>query len=531
MPVEYYSPGVYIEEIDRGAKPIQGVSTSVAAFVGFTQKAPDAQPHLVTNWSQFTNLFGGFMPDSYLAYAVRGFFDNGGRQAYIVSVASSEGAGDGGRAAIAAATAIPARLPSLGTSLQIEATSSGAAGEGIQVEIGPASGEGATEDQFKMTVRPPGGGREESFDQLTFARGRGMRNVETIVNRESNLIRVRVLVAETDNAVERLPQVGLHALQPAQPQVTSLPARIDPAAIQGNAEGRLGIMGLEAIDEITLLCVPDLVSPRVLGNGDAMTRLKTVQTSVLNHCESMKDRFAILDSPPDLGVQEIKEWRTTVAGFDSMYGAMYYPWIKVANQTPKAQRKDGEGDLVAVPPCGHLAGLYARVDADRGVHKAPANEIVRGAVDLTFQVTRNEQDLLNPVGVNCIRSFPGMGIRAWGARTLSSDPGWRYINVRRLFNFIEESIEQSTQWVVFEPNDADLWARVQRDISAFLDRVWRSGALFGMTADEAFYVKCDRETNPPETRDAGQLICEIGIAPVKPAEFVVFRFTQKTLEA
>jgi phage tail sheath protein FI len=146
-------------------------------------------------------------------------------------------------------------------------------------------------------------------------------------------------------------------------------------------------------------------------------------------------------------------------------------------------------------------------------------------------VTKNEQELLNPIGVNCIRAFPNMGIRVWGARTLSSDPGWRYINVRRLFNFVEESIAQSTQWVVFEPNDEDLWARVSRDITAFLDRVWRSGALFGATADEAFYVKCDRETNPPETRDVGQLICEIGIAPVKPAEFVIFRFTQKALEA
>jgi len=531
VPADYYSPGVYIEEVDKGAKPIQGVSTSVAAFVGFAEKAPDDRPHLVTNWTQFTSLFGGFLPDSYLAYAVRGFFDNGGRQAYVVAVADSGGTGkETTRAAIASAAAIPARLPSLGTSLHIEAVASGSAGEGIQVEVGPPGGEGATEDQFKMTVRQSG--KEEVFDQLTFGRGRGARNVETIVNRESTLIRVRVLVAETDTAIDRLPQVGTHSLQPAQPQAASLPAKVDPVQIQGNAEGRQGILGLEAIEEITILCAPDLVSPRVLGGGsEALTRLKTVQLAMLNHCESMKDRFAILDSPPELGVQEIKEWRSSIAGFDSMYGGMYYPWIKVANQTPKAQRRDGEGDLISVPPCGHVAGVYARVDSERGVHKAPANEVVRGAVDLGIQVTRNEQELLNPVGINCIRAFPNMGIRIWGARTLSSDPGWRYINVRRLFNYVEESIEQSTQWVVFEPNDEDLWARVARDISAFLERVWRSGALFGATADEAFYVKCDRETNPPETRDVGQLICEIGIAPVKPAEFVIFRFSQKALQA
>jgi len=531
MPAEYYSPGVYIEEVDSGARPVQGVGTAVAAFIGFTEKAPDNRPHLVTNWGQFTSLFGGFLPDSYLAYAVRGFFDNGGRQCYVVSIASAAGDSDGKPpAAIAAAAALPARLPALGTSLHVEALTAGAAGEGIQIEISPPTGDGAAEDQFKLIVRQPGG-KEEVFDQLSFARGRGVRNVEQVVNRESTLIRVRVLVAESETAVDRLPQAGLHTLQPAQPQAANLPARVEVGDIQGNAEARVGVLGLEAIDDITMLCVPDLMSPRVLGGGDGLTRIKTIQTAMLNHCESMKDRFAILDAPRGMGVQDIKEWRTSGAGYDSMYGALYYPWIKVANMTPKAQRTNGEGDLITIPPCGHMAGVYARVDSERGVHKAPANEIIRGAVDLDLQVTRNEQDLLNPIAVNCIRAFPGMGIRIWGGRTLSSDPAWRYINVRRLFNFVEESIDHSLQWVVFEPNDEDLWARVARDITAFLDRVWRSGALFGATPDEAFFVKCDRETNPPNVRDAGQLICEIGMAPVKPAEFVIFRFSQKALES
>jgi phage tail sheath protein FI len=530
VPTEYYSPGVYIEEVDSGARPIQGVGTSVAAFVGFTEKAPDNRPHLVTNWTQFTDTFGGFLADSYLAYSVRGFFDNGGRQAYVVSVSTSTDGEDKPKAAIAAAANLPARLPALGTSLQIEALTAGSGGEGIQVEIAPATGDGATEEQFKLIVRQPGG-KEETFDQLTLARSRGARNVEQVVNRESTLIRIRTLVGETGSAVERLPQVGTHTLQPAQPQASSLPARVDPGEIQGNAEARSGVLGLEAIDDINIVVVPDLMSPRVLGNSDGLTRIKTVQTAILNHCEAAKDRFAILDAPRDMKVQEIKDWRSTGAGYDSKYGALYYPWIKVANQTPKAQRKNGEGDLISIPPSGHIAGVYARVDSERGVHKAPANEVIRGAIDIDFQVTRNEQDLLNPIGVNCVRSFPNMGIRIWGARTLSSDPAWRYINIRRLFNFVEESIDQSTQWVVFEPNDEDLWARVSRDITAFLDRVWRSGALFGATPDEAFYVKCDRETNPPNVRDAGQLIVEIGIAPVKPAEFVIFRFSQKALES
>ena len=540
MPADYFSPGVYIEEFDKGTKPIQGVGTSVAAFVGFTERAPNASPTLVTSWSQYESLFGGFIPDAYLPYAVRGFFENGGKQAYVVSVGANgngaNGAAPAGKQAAAvaalsttAAAAIPARLPSLGTALQIEAVQEGKAGEDIQVEIGPATGDGATDEQFRMVVRQ--GPKEETFDQLSLGRGRNQRNVETVVNRESTLIRVKLNEQTQGSAVERLPTVGLHALQPAQPQMsTAAVAKVDANDLAGSAQDREGVLGLEAIEEVTILCVPDLMSPR-LGGGDTMTKIKTVQLGMLSHCEAMKDRFAILDAPRGMGVQEIKDWRTSGAGYDSKYGALYYPWIKVPNMIPKAQREDPDQDLIEVPPCGHVAGLYARVDGERGVHKAPANEIVRGAIDLTYQVTRNEQDLLNPIGINCIRAFPSMGIRVWGARTLTSDPAWRYINVRRLFNYVEESIDQNTQWVVFEPNDEDLWARVKRDITAFLFRVWKSGALFGATEDEAFYVKCDRENNPPQTRDVGQLIVEIGMAPVKPAEFVIFRFTQKALEA
>jgi hypothetical protein len=179
-----------------------------------------------------------------------------------------------------------------------------------------------------------------------------------------------------------------------------------------------------------------------------------------------------------------------------------------------------------VPPSGHVAGIWARNDDSRGVHKAPANEVIRGAIELEFGLTRGEHDQLNPIGINCVRAFPGQGIRVWGARTLSSDPEWRYLNVRRLFNFVEKSILNGTNWVVFEPNDQFLWAAVRRTISAFLRRVWRSGALFGQTPEQAFYVKVDEENNPEENRDAGILTVDVGIAPVKPAEFVVFRLSQ-----
>jgi hypothetical protein len=232
----------------------------------------------------------------------------------------------------------------------------------------------------------------------------------------------------------------------------------------------------------------------------------------------MGDRVAILDAPPGLNAQQVKEWRVDKAGYDSKYATLYWPWIKVFDPL--------SGQAKFVPPSGHTAGIWARNDDTRGVHKAPANEVVRGAISLALNLTKGEHDQLNPNGINCIRAFPGRGIRIWGARTISSDPSWRYLNVRRLFNYIEESIFEGTQWVVFEPNDQRLWGRVKRTINAFLLRVWRDGALFGATPDQAFFVKCDEENNPPEVRDAGQLIIDIGIAPVKPAEFVVFRIAQ-----
>jgi phage tail sheath protein FI len=232
----------------------------------------------------------------------------------------------------------------------------------------------------------------------------------------------------------------------------------------------------------------------------------------------MANRVAILDTPPGLNAQAVKGWRNEITGYDSKYATMYWPWVKVMDPV--------QGKGMFIPPGGSVAGVWARNDDTRGVHKAPANEVVRGAMSLELNITKGEHDQLNPDGINCIRSFPGQGIRIWGARTLSSDPEWRYLNVRRLFNFVESSILGGTNWVVFEPNDPKLWDAVTRTVTMFLRRVWRDGALFGRTQGEAFFVKCDEENNPPENRDAGILTVEIGIAPVKPAEFVVFRISQ-----
>jgi hypothetical protein len=292
--------------------------------------------------------------------------------------------------------------------------------------------------------------------------------------------------------------------------------RVTPDDYVGNSADRTGFAGLEAVDEVTMLAVPDLMSLYQKGAID-LEGVKAVQLAMIAHCERMGDRLAILDPLPDLSPQEAKRWREAETNYDSKFAALYYPWIRV----------DGpDGSPIDVPPSGYIAGVYARNDNERGVHKAPANEVIRGALSPEIQITKGEQDVLNPLGVNCIRTFVGRGIRVWGARTLSSDPAWRYVSVRRLFNYVEESIERGTQWVVFEPNDADLWARVRRDVGAFLTGVWRDGMLFGATPAEAFFVKCDAENNPSDVRDRGQLIIDIGMAPVKPAEFIVFRFSQ-----
>jgi len=205
-------------------------------------------------------------------------------------------------------------------------------------------------------------------------------------------------------------------------------------------------------------------------------------------------------------------------GLKGINGALYYPWIKVLNGPELASG--------FVPPCGHIAGIYARSDQRVGVHKAPANEVLEGVLDLEISLDNSRQGRLNPAGVNCLRVFPGRGIRVWGARTTSSDPLWKYINVRRLFLFLEESIDEGTQWVVFEPNDEKLWARVKQTITQFLTRVWKDGALMGTTPEEAFFVKCDRTTMTQDDIDNGRLIVLIGVAPVKPAEFVIFRIAQ-----
>ena len=540
---EYLSPGVYVEEVDRGPKPIEGVGTAMAAFVGFTEKAEyvrevDGQmvvenlinrPQLVTNWTQFRERFGDFVPGTYLPQSVYGYFTNGGSRCYVMSVRTFPKA----TAQLLNAAGKPA--------LTVRARLAGPEGTRLRVRVEapalPAGKKGAAPKEGEAEAPAPEA-ESEGDSSFTFHVDQALpnnewRTVETIKGIQFQQAMVdgekQVQVVYANNKLPKLIELILSSvkapLSQLAPRDQEQPLVIDKQLLpptssgefKGDVQARSGVEGLEALDDVTMLVVPDLMTT-LPGEKLDLQMVKAVQTLMIAHCSRLGDRVAILDTPPDLTPQEVKNWRMNVTGFDSSYAAMYYPWIEIMD--PSTNK------VIAVPPSGHVAGIWARSDNTRGVHKAPANEIVLGAVGTKYHTTKGEQDTLNPNGVNCIRAFPGRGIRVWGARTLSSDPAWRYINVRRLFNYVEKSIENGTQWVVFEPNDRKLWARVRRDVTAFLKTVWRDGALFGSSPDEAFYVKCDDELNPPESRDLGRLIIEIGMSPVKPAEFVIFRISQ-----
>lgn len=499
----YLSPGVYVEETDSGSRPIEGVGTAVAAFVGLAEKGPFNQPTLVSNWTQFRKTFGDFIEGACLAESVFAYFHNGGGNSYVVRI--GDGVGENGSSG--SQPQIEAAPQGVLANYRVLALDPNTPPDSVRVEIANFHNEGEEQPSGVKLVVQRDGQVVEEYPNVTASRGK--TNVATVVNAASQVVRLEQISGKPTEDLHAGMQVALAA--PSAVAMATAPARLSGDDYIGNVDERSGVSGLEAIDEITMVCMPDLLTAYQRGAVDLDT-VQSVQVAMIAHCELMGDRMAILDPPPGLNAQQIKEWRVDKAGYDSKFATLYWPWVSTGN-----------GYL---PPSGFIAGIWGRNDDTRGVHKAPANEIVRGAIGLETQITRKEHDLLNPVGINCIRAFPGRGIRVWGGRTLSSDPAWRYLNIRRLFNYLEESILTSTDWVVFEPNDHALWAKLRRTISAFLVNEWRKGALFGLTPDEAFYVKCDDETNPAEGIDAGEVICEIGVAPVKPAEFVIFRLSQ-----
>jgi len=520
---EYLHPGVYIEEIERGPRPIEGVPTSTAAFLGETERGP-LRPRLVTSYNEYRRWFGGvFQTGRYVPHAVNGFFENGGRRLYACRIVGN-GANTASR---------------VFGDFTVTAAGPGAWGRKVWVRIQDGStkdASGASGFHLKLAYWSSFPDNFQPFDpfdpknRLLLPRPQYLEDYDDLsVDPNSSDFFEKRLIDSTTN----YPVSALAVLQRTNPDTTSKPPNTPDAGvlldqngaddtnalgsddfIGGKAGGRLELQGLLALEldpyrEVALVYAP---SPP----DNAVPIVK----AIIDHCERLRFRFAVIDSPRDTESSDLDP-RTTIQ--ETQYAGFYTPWIQISDPQTGAPR--------VVPPGGHVLGVYARTDTERGVFKAPANEIVRGALDIRFDINDDTQSVLNPRGVNAIRRFPGRGILVWGARTLSSNGLWKYVSVRRLFIFLEHSIYEGTQWVVFEPNDDRLWARVKDTIRLFLRSQWRGGALFGRTEDEAFFITCDRTTMTQDDILNGRLICEIGIAPVRPAEFVIFRVFQSTAEA
>lgn len=573
---DYLSPGVYVEELDSGVGPIDGVSTSTAGFIGVAEKGPiGCVPRRVTNFSDFMRTYGSYLSESefgkyrFLAYAVEQFFINGGACCYVARVVPLD------------ASCAKGEVPNTEYSvLKFTASTPGAWGNDLNIIISPSSKAKTqvfdvleTAEGKQYSVKNSDGfftgdivafsdGNTTVYNRVVESKGNiisfehdfevevtdkkllpdkiistcefrlevssgDLMEIYENLSFNSNIPNfVEAQISKSDLISVEYVGKGKEELRPpfeclassAQDTVTVKLSGgtngnildMEASDFIGNDNGagnRTGIQAFLDNDMVSVIAVP--------GVTDQM-----VQLSLTAHCER-KNRFAVLDIPREAKeVQDIIRHRENL---DTSYAAFYHPWVMVFDPLDKKN--------IAIPPSGSVMGIYARSDNTRGVHKAPANEVVRSCVGLDVQFDKGEQDILNPMGVNLIRTFPGLGIRIWGARTASSNGTWKYVNVRRLFIFIEESIKENTGWVVFEENNDLLWRRVRSTIEVFLEGVWRSGGLAGSSQKEAFFVNIGRDTMTQEEIDNGHLICIIGAAPVKPAEFIIFKITQNTASA
>jgi phage tail sheath protein FI len=645
---EYLAPGVYVEEVSFRAKSIEGVSTSVAGFIGPTRYGPVGdEPELLTSFADFERIYGGIdslvfertdgtqteTHPNFMAHAVRSFFDNGGTKLYVTRVYEPDSdavplPADAGRAS-AAGTSPPgiifARFPGSGGNMRIT----------ISVKVGPnvlnddGSGNavvsGLTNNDLvyirQHTLGSPGGPGPTGtpvnaglYDVLRADDGTvtfdnsassavGLGQFDLPANYGVHLVTavVSVLRPGRFSFDELIGEFSLHpasrnslsnyfqdepesrnrflhvpfAIRPGSVDTGSglLDALFGPAiadvldrqtatsaeleapspnlerprpaeltstiTLTGGSDGRLptansyrgsdtgetmqGLFAFEGVEEISIVAAPgSTYHSEQLDETSDDRRMSQITAHLLTHVEKMKYRVAVLDSPNDFVLSEVRNFR---GKFDSKHAALYYPWVTVLDPNDP----DGVREL-ELPPSGFVAGIYARNDAEHGVFKAPANEVARGAIGFKPLLNKAQQDILNPEGVNCFRFFEGRGFRLWGARTISSDPEWKYISVRRYFAYLEHSVDKGTQWAVFENNNDALWANIRRTVEDFLFNEWRGGALLGTKPEEAFFVRCDRSTMTQNDLDNGRLICLVGVAVVKPAEFVIFRIGQWTAD-
>ncbi len=503
---EYLTPGVFIEEIERGLKTIEGVPTSIVAFLGETARGP-VKPAIVTDYGSYLRCFGNvFAAGKYMPNAVSAFFANGGRRCYIARIV-------GANNQTATAT--------LGA-FTVSAVGPGAAGNRIWVRLEDSTTQlNGSPVGFRLRVFdwdsfPQGGApfdpvadpdtlprpvMSEDFDDIRTDPAHADYHDKRINSGNSSLITIQL----ADNT----PPPGVVLSQTLGAGADGDPITVaDYQGLTSNIDDRRGLAALEmdSYEDVALIHAP-AAPPDVI-------------SALITHCERNRFRFAVIDSPANVADFTTLNPRKYN---DTKYAAFYYPWLYTSDPLT--------GQRIKVPPGGSVCGIYARSDNTRGVWKTPANEPVTGALDLEYDIDQDTQELLNPRGVNVIRRFPGRGIRVWGGRTLTSDPQWKYVSVHRLCIFIEASIDRSMQWAVFEPNDQILWDRVKRTVALFLRTLWREGALVGMNEEEAYFVFVGRETMTEDDILNGRLIIRVGLAPVRPAEFVIIRIIQKTKEA
>lgn len=641
---ELLAPGVFIQEVPFGPQPIEGVSTSTAGFVGRTMWGPSSGAVLVTSFPDFQRKFGSFLAPASefpLPHAMRGFFDNGGRRAYVARavnvpadpVGTGPAAGEAWRASLTVTTGdreialkfpvwliagASVRLPlptvvglavgplvpfsvieaSSGTAVSLEITAVDRAAGTVTatVDAGLAApitarpethfvrtGSASGVPEFSAKYLGSYGNRVQVLLEPVYGRRLAIESVATNVVRVKSthgfavgdrveltdegspetlvtltvdavlspqelrlsanpsvttgtvaLIEWRLTVTYEGAVVETITRLSSNPTRFAE-QVAEDSDWIDaedadittgiprfaggrPAALRGGEDGDdpdftvytglattepTGLGALERIDRISLLATPGKTEQDVI---DAM----------ISQAERLQDRFVVCES--EGAADDIAGVLTQRGRYNSQYAAMYYPWVRVRDPLTR--------EVISLPPSGHVLGCYARTDNDRGVWKAPANVTMRGILGLSVNVTMGEQEVLNPEGINALRDLDGLGNVIWGARTITADTLWRYVSVRRLFIFIEQSIIRGTRWAVFEPNDTKLWKRIDDSVTNFLTTVWREGGLFGEEPEQAFFVKVDETTTTQDDRDNGRVNILVGIAPVKPAEFVVFRIGQ-----
>ena len=558
---EYFSPGVYVEEYDNSPRSIEGVGTSTAGFVGMAEKGPvSGIPQLVTSFKSFRQQFGGFLSEfkygeyRYLANSVEQFFNNGGTRCYVMRVAPQDALpasadkgvvkfiaanpgkwGDKIQVALTTVKKVKMQLIEK-TQVGYKAKKTEGFREGDVVEFNgtfhkikailddvvvfedkmpdSAVDNSTVPKNFVYLVTfdlmVTAGDDSETYTDMTL----NNQSPAFIANRMKHSAIVKLEVKDTEKAlspVEAILGKGLTSgsFLLAGGSDGSI-AKVKAGTFIGEDGGPGNRTGLQAFIEnstISMIAVPGVTDPEVV-------------VALVAHCENLKNRFAVIDMPGDMyKTEDLIRYRGLI---DSTYAAMYHPWIQVLDRST--------GNAGFIPPSGAIMGVYSRTDIARGVHKAPANETIF-CTGLKTNYNKDEQDILNPEGINLIRSFPGQGIRVWGARTASSNSAFKYVNVRRLFIFVEESIKANTNWVVFEPNDQMLWQRVALTVSSFLDGLWRNGMLAGSTASESYFVEIGTSTMTRDDIMNGRLICNIGIAPSRPAEFVIFRVTQHTAES